>query len=120
MRDFSADFVLCASCSPFALQFLYVCLNQTVYLIVTPTKISDNDIRLGSVFFIGISDRKTQGVWKTTASDYRCDVTFTNWEGHEPSNGRGEDCAVTKKSSNDKWRDRQCTSAYPFLCQLYE
>ena len=66
-------------------------------------------------------DHITEGEWKTTESEYKCDVHFTNWKPGQLNNvGGNEHCAVIVKSNGGLWWDGRCSYAYQFVCQLLE
>ena len=66
-------------------------------------------------------DHITEGVWKTTESNYKCGVQFTYWKPGEPNNDNDdhESCAAIAKLNNGKWHDFPCHKEIPFVCQLY-
>ena len=71
-------------------------------------------------FHIGMSDQIAEGVWKTTESNHRCDVHFTDWRPGQPNNAGNEDCVVIDKSSGGKWVDNRCSHSSYFVCQILE
>ena len=54
-------------------------------------------------FFIGTRDHLFEGLWKTTESEYKCGVQFTDWGAAELNNhGANEHCAAINKNVNWK------------------
>lgn len=63
------------------------------------------------LFWIGITDAETEGVWKWVSGEK---VTYTNWTPNEPNNGRffvggqylgTENYAVMNWQANGRWND---------------
>lgn len=62
------------------------------------------------LFWIGLSDQQTEGVWKWSGGD---NVSYTNWTPNEPNNALsfadqyfgGENYVVMNWQSNGKWND---------------
>ena len=105
-----------------ALVFRVCAAEHEVALISSiPTEILVNVSGLGYFLFIGAGDHFTEGVWKTSESDYKCGLQFYNWNKGEPNNHvASEDCAAIGSLSNGKWVDISCSVAIPFLCQIFE
>ena len=45
-------------------------------------------------------------------------VDYLNWNKHEPSIGRGEDCAHLWMVFGGRWNDIYCTNRRPYICKL--
>lgn len=62
------------------------------------------------LFWIGLTDEQTEGVWKWSSGD---NVSYTNWTPNEPNNALsfagqyfgGENYVVMNWQSNGKWND---------------
>lgn len=62
------------------------------------------------LFWIGLTDQQTEGIWKWSSGD---NVTYTNWTPNEPNNALsfagqyfgGETYVVMNWQSNGKWND---------------
>ncbi len=67
----------------------------------------------GYIFWMGFNDIATEGSFVWASGDA---VTYTNWNGGEPNNSGGEDCAHTW--STGTWNDIPCTG-YParYVCE---
>ena len=65
-------------------------------------------------------DHITDGVWKSTESDYKCGVQFTNWAAAEPNNYGGNEDSGAIGTNNGKWLDVSSHWERHFLCQLFE
>ena len=65
-------------------------------------------------------DHIIEGEWKSTESDHKCDVHFTNWRPGEPNNDGGDEDCVIINSSSGEWLDIPCSLEYHFVCQYLE
>ena len=93
---------------------LFPNLKFAVFLLM---RILDNTSE--DIFIIGVSDHITEGIWKTTESDHKCDVQFTNWRAGQPNNfGGDQHCVAMRKSQNWKWHDIPCSLRTHFLCLI--
>ena len=55
-----------------------------------------------SYYWLGISDNDLEGEWKTDKGDLQI---YSNWNGNEPNNYRGNEDYVAVKVDNGKWLD---------------
>ena len=70
------------------------------------------------LFWIGVTDQETEGVWKWASGE---EVTYTNWTPNEPNNAQsfgglffgGENYAVMNWENNGKWNDASPTFVKP-------
>ncbi len=72
---------------------------------------------LEGAFYIGISDRDEEGVWRWIDGNL---LAYDPWAGGEPNNaGNGEDCVHSNWSGTDgAWNDIRCGAGQPFLCEF--
>jgi hypothetical protein len=68
-------------------------------------------------FYIGISDREEEGVWRWIDGSL---LAYEPWAGGEPNNaGGGEDCVHSNWSGTDgAWNDLRCGAGQPYLCEF--
>ena len=96
---------------------------QKYPLIVFLTEILEKERKVSYLEFLymGARDHLSEGVWRTTESEYKCGLQFNNWYLGQPNNGGGgEDCAAMSKRNKGKWDDIGCTEERYSLCQLLE
>ncbi|XP_045191217.2 perlucin-like protein [Mercenaria mercenaria] len=64
----------------------------------------------GLLYWIGMTDSETEGVWKMTGTDTI--IPFTDWKGIEPENAlthpTGQDCAAFYRPLSYSWADINC------------
>lgn len=72
---------------------------------------------LNDPFYIGISDRDEEGVWRWIDGS---ELAYDPWAGGEPNNaGNGEDCVHSNWSGTDgAWNDIRCGAGQPYLCEF--
>lgn len=71
-----------------------------------------------TIFWIGINDVGTEGVWKWAGDDLFTAGTYTNWDNQQPDNYDGnEDCGVLWVDRKGKWNDGSCGNRYGFVCE---
>ncbi|XP_023930080.1 perlucin-like [Lingula anatina] len=91
--------------------------------LVTITSKDENEIIWkhlpGSVkhWWIGASDRISEGTWVWVANNSR--LTYTNWNKGEPNNqGGSENCAeLNKERGSPTWNDVPCSGTRQFVCE---
>ena len=66
-------------------------------------------------YWIGLSDRETEGEWKWQQSGVV--TTWTNWDGAEPGGGVNEGCVAVETYSM-KWHDYGCDEVVPYIYPL--
>ncbi len=54
-------------------------------------------------------------VWQGAVSGSAVGGAYTNWYLEDPNGNRTTNCAVMV--ADGTWRDRECTEAYPYLCE---
>jgi len=70
-------------------------------------------------FWIGLTDRDIEGVWKWVGSDDK--LGYTKWAPDQPSPSNitdtGEDCATMMAEHSYKWFDGPCATEFQPLCE---
>merc|ERR1739838_1120620 len=65
--------------------------------------------------WIGVSDQWQEGIWQTPLCG---PLPYTSWGRGKPYSARynNRDCAI--QYSNKLWKDENCRSKQPFICQF--
>ena len=72
-----------------------------------------SDFNIQSSFWIGISDRETEGTFKYVSDASK--VAFFSWSGKTQNKFRSHDCVSSK---NGQWDTTNCVfRQLPFICQ---
>ncbi|VDI62869.1 Hypothetical predicted protein [Mytilus galloprovincialis] len=83
------------------------------------TFLRTNAENYGRTFWLGGSDRASEGVWVWTTSGQG--FTVTDWHTrttHEPNNQDGnENCLTIHKELDFEWNDDKCSNVYRFICE---
>ena len=75
-----------------------------------------NQHDFGMAFWLGITDRHSEGHWVYESTGKS--VVFTSWYSEEPNNAnRGEDCAHID-NWRSKWNDVACDMRLGALCEM--
>jgi hypothetical protein len=45
------------------------------------------------------------------------DVTYTDWDGGEPSGGRSDNCLNNENRSSPEWNADDCSTPLRFVCE---
>ena len=57
-----------------------------------------------------------EGIWKW---DSGADVTFTQWEPHQPDGIYNENCMAVNRAWNTwEWDDQPCVNGYKSVCEM--
>jgi len=87
----------------------------------SPSNIQQNNLRglFGmsdySTWINAANDQVTEGSWTTVSGT---PVPFTNWCANQPDNCFGSQDCVRQQLLDGCWDDIQCTSEFPFFCEM--
>ncbi len=84
-------------------------LKMQTFVTTNAFAIQDSD------WWIGLSDRKTEGTFVWTDGT---PVNFESWAGGEPNNAGDEDCANVTPWVGGDWNDLFCDQQRPYICRL--
>ncbi|KAK0150633.1 C-type lectin domain family 4 member M [Merluccius polli] len=91
------------------------CLERDAYLVVINSREEQEFVRRqagGQWFWIGLSDRDTEGTWKWVDGTI---MTSSFWESGQPDDyGGAEDCVSTRGNG---WYDDPCAYQYRWICE---
>ncbi|VDI10872.1 low affinity immunoglobulin epsilon Fc receptor [Mytilus galloprovincialis] len=70
----------------------------------------------GQSYWLGGRDDVIEGVWMWASTDKA--FNYTDWSPGQPDNGGGnENCLPMHAGYGLKWNDKQCKTAYRFICE---
>ena len=82
------------------------------------TILANSTVARMSTFWIGATDRASEGDWRW-ADGTKLSETYSNWNSGEPNNANDEDyCQYYISSNRGKWNDLNGTQSYPFIIQI--
>ncbi|KAK0150099.1 C-type lectin domain family 17, member A [Merluccius polli] len=99
------------------------CLERDADLIVINSREEQEFVNgLGDIYWIGLSDRDTEGTWKWVDGT---NMTSSFWGPGQPDDKRGaEDCVVTLERGGLRgtdlergWYDERCAAQHPWICE---
>jgi len=69
-------------------------------------------------YWIGLDDRRTEGIWEWTDRSPLGDNSFTAWAPGEPNNHLlFEDCGVLAGDRSRRWHDSKCFYWHRYICK---
>ncbi|XP_071822362.1 uncharacterized protein [Apostichopus japonicus] len=78
--------------------------------------IVDAGLATGFDWWVGLSDRVTEGEYYWTDCSMASNFTLANWDAQQPSDTTGsENCIVLQ--DNGKINDRDCSRSFPYVCE---
>jgi hypothetical protein len=67
------------------------------------------------LWWYGGSDAATEDTWRWIPTGM--DVTYTDWDGGEPSGGTSDNCLNNENRSNPEWNADDCSMSLRFVCE---
>jgi len=69
-------------------------------------------------YWIGLDDRRTEGLWEWTDGSPMTENSFMAWDRNEPNNHMlFEDCGLLKNDRSRRWHDSKCFYWYRYICK---
>ncbi|KAM9393770.1 C-type mannose receptor 2 [Pholidichthys leucotaenia] len=67
-----------------------------------------------AALWIGLNDLDINGGWQWADSS---PLKYLNWEPEQPSHTKEDNCAVIRTESSNRWQNRDCSIALPYVCK---